>query len=110
MSSKLRSENAERRTAATEAAKRADDLARQLHRALVEKTGRVADAADVEFNEEHLTNPEKLSADLDALLAAKPHYALRKPAPGSTIGQGALGSPVAPPPSLIDAIKAKQGK
>lgn len=70
---KLRDENARYR----QRAGRADELAHSLHRVLVEQTGRLADPSDLEFNEDHLDDPEALTAAIDELLSNKPHLATR---------------------------------
>lgn len=79
----LRKENAKYRQRAGQV----DDLATRLHTALVTATGRLADASDLPFDEAHLSDPDALSAAIDALVAAKPHLASRKPV--GSIGQGA---------------------
>lgn len=79
---KLRKEAAGHR----DRAKRTDDLAARLHTALVEATGRLADARDLPFDESYLDDPVALSGAIDALLADKPHLATRKPS--GNIGQG----------------------
>lgn len=79
---KLRDENAKYR----QRAQRADDLAQRVHRLLVERTGRLADPDDLEFNEDHLDDEEALTAAVDTLLDAKPHLATRKPR--GDVGQG----------------------
>ena len=83
---KLRDENAKYRQRASHA----DDLAHRLHTALVTATGKLHDPEDLEYNEEHLDDPEALAAAVDDLLARKPHLASRKPV--GNIGQGASGS------------------
>lgn len=103
--SKLRSEAAKARTRA----KVADDYAQRLHTALVTADGRLADPADLPFSEDHLTDHEKLTAAIDALLEAKPHFRSRKPAAGTDIGQGQRGPAAAPAPSLIGAIRGAMG-
>lgn len=82
---KLRKESAGYR----ERAKRADDLAARLHKALVAATGRLADPEDLPFDEAHLEDADALTAAVDALLARKPHLANRKPR--GNVGQGATG-------------------
>lgn len=57
---------------------RADDLARRLHTELVRATGKLQDPTDLPFDAEHLDDPEKLSAAIDALIETKPHLKLRK--------------------------------
>lgn len=85
----LRDENKTRRLEAKEATDRAEDLAKRLHTALVTATGRLADPTDLPYNPEHLDAPDKLTAAVDALLAAKPHLASRRPT--GSIGQGESG-------------------
>lgn len=80
---KLRDENAKYR----QRAKDRDEIAASLHTALVAATGRLADPTDLDFNDEHLSDPEALSAAVESLLEAKPHLASRKPS--GDIGQGA---------------------
>lgn len=82
----LRQENGKYR----QRAQRADELARRLHRVLVEQTGRLADPSDLAFDEAHLDDPEALTAAVDALLASKPHLASRKVI--GDVGQGASGA------------------
>ena len=79
---KLRKEAAGHR----DRAKRTDDLAARLHTALVDATGRLADARDLPFDESHLEDAGALTGAIDALLADKPHLATRKPS--GNIGQG----------------------
>jgi hypothetical protein len=86
----LRKENAKYRTAA----KKSDDYARRLHTELVRATGRLADPTDVEFSEEHLDDPEKLTAAIDSLLEAKPYLKSRKVA--GDVAQGKRGNGAAP--------------
>lgn len=78
----LRNENAKYR----QRAQQADTYAQRLHAELVRATGRLADATDLPFAEEHLETPEALAAALDDLLTKKPHLAARRPA--GDIGQG----------------------
>lgn len=80
---KLRQENGKYR----QRAQRADDLAHRLHTALVEQTGKLADASDLPFDEKHLDDADSLTAAIDELLTAKPHLAARRIA--GDIGQGA---------------------
>ncbi|QKT08042.1 hypothetical protein HUN08_13250 [Gordonia sp. X0973] len=95
----LRKENARYR----QRAKEADTLAERLHVELVRATGRLADPGDLAFAPEHLDDPEKLTAALDALLEAKPHFAARKVA--GDIGQGATSTPE--PTSLSAMLRAR---
>ena len=80
---KLRDENAKYRQRAGQT----DDLAKRLHLELVKGTGRLADPTDLPFDDDHLSDPDALTAAVEALLAAKPHMASRKPT--GDIGQGA---------------------
>ncbi|MBG6237390.1 hypothetical protein IWX78_000333 [Mycetocola sp. CAN_C7] len=79
----LRKENGKYR----QRAQQADELATRLHSALVAATGRLADPSDLPFDEAHLSDPDTLTAAVDALVTAKPHLASRKPF--GDIGQGA---------------------
>lgn len=83
---KLRAQNARYR----ERAKTAEGYAKRLHTEIVRATGRLADPTDLEFDEDHLDDPDALAAALDDLLTRKPHLASRKPV--GDIGQGARGS------------------
>ena len=84
---KLRNENAKYR----QRAQRADDLAQRLHEALVSATGRLQEPTDLPFDEDHLDDPEALTAAIDELLHKRPHLASRRPV--GDIGQGAAGEP-----------------
>lgn len=95
---KLRKEAAGHR----DRAKRADDFAARLHTALVDATGRLADARDLPFEESHLDDPVALSEAIDAVLADKPHLATRKPM--GNIGQGV--APVRETVSLGGILRA----
>ena len=79
---KLRDENAKYR----QRAGTADDLAKRVHRLLVERTGLLADPDDLEYVEEHLDDGEALNTAIDDLLARKPHLAARRPR--GDVGQG----------------------
>ena len=83
---KLRDENAKYR----QRAQKADDLARRLHSALTEATGRLQDASDLEYDESHLDDPEALQRAIQELLEKKPHLGSRKPV--GNIGQGVSSS------------------
>lgn len=86
----LRDENARyRKRAGT-----ADELAKRVHRLMVERTGRLADPDDLAFDEAHLEDEEALTTAVDALLESKPHLASRRPS--GDIGQGASGAEGAP--------------
>lgn len=95
---KLRKEAAGHR----DRAKRADDFAQRLHTALVEATGRLADPADLPFEESHLDDAQALTTAIEALLADKPHLASRKPF--GNIGQGV--APVSNDVSLGGILRA----
>lgn len=76
----------------------------QLHRALVEQSGRLADPADLAFDPAHLEDPAALAGALDALLQAKPHLKRRAlPDGGASLGpQGATSGTV----NLADIMRA----
>ena len=95
---KLRDENAKYRQRAADR----DEIATRLHTAIVAATGRLADPSDLAFADEHLSDPEALTAAVDALLQAKPHLASRKPS--GNIGQGVSG--VSDTVSLSGLLKA----
>ena len=80
---KRRSENARYR----ERARNADTYAKRLHTELVRAAGKLADPTDLEFDEDHLDDPDALAAAVDDLLARKPHLASRRPT--GEFGQGA---------------------
>lgn len=95
----LRAENAKYRTRA----QRADEIAHRLHTELVRATNRLADPADLEYGEDHLTDGDTLNAAIDQLLEAKPH--LRKPiTPKGDVGQGNRGT-AEQPASLLGILK-----
>ena len=79
----LRQENGRHRQRAREAEQR-------LHVELVRATGRLADPTDLPYADDHLDDPEALTAAIETLLTAKPHLAARKPV--GDIGQGATKS------------------
>jgi hypothetical protein len=58
-----------------------------LFEARVAATGRLADPTDLPFSGELVDDSDALTAAIDALLAAKPHLASRKPAWGD-VGAG----------------------
>lgn len=86
-----------------ERAKRADALAEQLHTALVKLDGRLADPEDLEFNEDHLEDPDALAEAISDLVARKP--GLRAQQLGGDVGAGARGSKPKPPADLISLIR-----
>lgn len=83
---KLRQENGKYRQRAGES----DSLAKRLHTELVRATGRLADPTDLPFDADHLADADKMAADIEDLLARKPHLATRRPV--GEIGQGATPS------------------
>ena len=97
---KLRQENGRYR----QRAQQADELAKRLHTELVRTTGRLADPTDLPFDEDHIADPDKLTAALDELLDAKPHLASRRPA--GDIGQGNRGA-ASGNFSLLDMLKER---
>lgn len=98
----LRKESAKHRDRARQAEERADALARQLHGELVRATDRLENPADLAYDAEHLDDPEKLKAALDALLSDRPYFRKRKVA--GDAGQGPRGGGQAPF-SLLGAIR-----
>ena len=91
-------------------AAKTEELQGRLHAELTKADGRLADAQDLPFNPDHLADPQKHADAITELLKAKPHYATRKPAPGSTIHQGPVGAPVAPKPDLIAGLRAAMSR
>ncbi len=94
----LRKENAKYR----QRAQQSDALAQRLHAELVRATGRLADPADLPFSDEHLADPDTMTAAINELLEAKPHLASRRPL--GDIGQGQRGG-TAQPFNLLQALK-----
>lgn len=91
-------------------AARTDELQARLHAELTKADGRLASWEDLPFNPEHLADPQKHADAITELLKAKPHYASRKPAPGSTIHQGPVGAPIPPKPDLIAGLRAAMSR
>jgi hypothetical protein len=87
-------------------AAKTEELQAQLGVQLTRADGRLADPADLPFDPEYLTDPQKHADAITELLKAKPHYATRRPAPGSTIHQGPVGEPLAPKPDLVAGLRA----
>ncbi|MGV0634780.1 hypothetical protein ABQE69_12455 [Mycolicibacillus trivialis] len=87
----LRKESANYRDRAKQADDKAEALAKRLHTAIVEATGRLENPAELAFDAAHLDDPEALNAALEALLADKPYLAKRRVA--GDAGQGDRGSP-----------------
>jgi len=89
---KLRAEAADNRIKA----KRSDDLARQVVRAMARADGRLIDAEDLAFDQAFLDDDGLVDSDrvvgaIDQLIERKPHLAARRPE--GTIGQGARPEP-----------------
>lgn len=97
---KLRQENGRYRQRAGQA----DAYAQRLHTELVRATGRLADPADLEFDAEHLDDPEAMTTAIEELLAEKPHLASRRPT--GDIGQGQRGGS-SQPFSLLGMLKER---
>lgn len=96
---KLRKENAKYR----DRAKHADDLAHRLHTALVAADGRLADPADLPYDESHLDDPEALTAAVTALVKSKP--GLRAQQIRGDVGAGDRGTPKKAPVDLIGIMR-----
>ena len=96
---KLRKESANYR----DKAKRAQELEQRLHNALVAKDGRLADPADLEFNPDHLDNPEALSNAIANLVAKKP--GLRAQRLSGDVGAGVREKPKPPTTDLLSIMK-----
>lgn len=71
-----------------------DALARKVHTALVAGTGKLVNAEELPFDPDHLTDPDKLNAAIDALTEAKPYLRVR---PAGDVGQGQRGNAEAKP-------------
>lgn len=100
----LRKESGGYRERAKTAEANADALSKRLHTALVAATGRLADPADVPYDAEHLDEPEKLAAAIDALLEAKPHLKARKVSGDVGLGQRDSGTPTV---DLLGMLRAR---
>lgn len=90
--SKLRQEAADNRVKA----KRADDLARQVVRAMTRADGRLIDADDLAFDaafldDDGLVDSDRVVAAIESLIDRKPHLAARRPT--GPIAQGAMPEP-----------------
>ena len=72
-------------------AKRADDLAQEVFYSRVSALGRLADATDLPYDEALLEDRAAMEAAVDALIAAKPHLADRRPV--GSVDQGARDEP-----------------
>ena len=82
---KLRDKNHNYRTRARDAEQRAEQLARELFTARVERLGRLADPSDLPYDAELLDDPDALGEAVSELLTARPHLAARRAA--GNIGQ-----------------------
>lgn len=96
---KLRKENAKYR----DRAKRTDELAHRLHTALVAADGRLADPADLPYDEAHLDDPDALTAAVTALVKTKP--GLRAQQIRGDVGAGDRGTPKKAPVDLIGIMR-----
>ncbi|MCX6470372.1 MAG: hypothetical protein NTW76_13795 [Corynebacteriales bacterium] len=76
----------------------------QLHRALVEKSGLLADPADLPFDATHLEDPEALAASIEQLTTEKPHLKARRFV--GDVGQGRRGSA----PAEVNLLGMLQGR
>ena len=90
----LRADIAKYRTKARDAEERADTVSRQLFRLRVEQTGRLADADDLDYDPDLLSDDEKLSGAIDSLLDVKPH--LKSRAVRGELDQGVRGDNAGP--------------
>lgn len=84
-------------------AKRAGELEKRLHAALVAKDGRLADPGDLEFNEEHLDDDDALAAAISELITRKP--GLKAQQLRGDVGAGNRQSPKKPPMDLLSIIQ-----
>lgn len=96
---KLRKESAKYR----DKAKRAEELEKRLHHALVAKDGRLADPDDLEFNPDHLDDADALSDAIANLVAKKP--GLRAQRLSGDIGAGVREKPKPPTTDLLTIMK-----
>lgn len=97
--SKLRKESARYR----EKAKRAEELEKRLHAALVAKDGRLADPGDLEFNPEHLDDDDALAAAISELITRKP--GLKAQQLRGDVGAGNREAPKKPQNDLLSIIR-----
>lgn len=95
----LRKESAKYR----DKAKRAEELEKRLHRSLIAQDGRLADPDDLEFNPDHLDNPDALSDAIANLVAKKP--GLRAQRLSGDIGAGVREKPKPPTTDLLTIMK-----
>ncbi|WP_347955443.1 hypothetical protein [Gordonia aichiensis] len=76
----------------------------QLHRTMVEKTGRLADPSDLPFDPAYVGDADALNAAIDELLAARPHLRSRRPT--GDAGQGNRGRP----PAGVNLVELLRGR
>lgn len=81
-----------------------EQVRRQLHKALVNADGRLVDADALEYNEDHLSDPEAMAAAVGELLASKPYLSAKRFQ--GTVRQGA--EPVAAPVSLTALLRGQR--
>lgn len=81
-----------------------EQVRRQLHKALVERDGRLVDADALEYSQDHLSDPDALSAAVGELLAAKPYLSAKRFQ--GTVHQGA--EPVAAPVSMTALLRGER--
>ena len=102
--SKLRQEAADNRVKA----KRADDLARQVVRAMTRADGRLIEADDLAFDgafidDDGMVDSDRVVAAIDKLVERKPHLAARRPT-----GQMAQGArPETEEVSLLGLLRGR---
>jgi hypothetical protein len=82
---------------------KAKALSTRLHTELVRATGRLADPTELDFDPDHLDDPDALNTAIDELLTRKPHYAAR--APQGHVGQG-VKDQGAEPLNLVTHLKS----
>ena len=95
----LRKENATYR----ERAKESEGLAARLHAALVALDGRLADPADLPFDQAHLDDPDALKAAVAELVERKPGLKARQVT--GDVGAGNRGASSGAPADLISLIR-----
>lgn len=98
----LRTESKGHRERAKAAEDRADDYAKRLHTELVRADGRLHNPADLPFHDDHLTDPDALTAAIDAVILDRPY--LENRTPKGDVGQGERG-PADAPFSLLSRLQ-----
>ncbi len=86
----LRQESKGYREKASAAEARTDELSRALFAARVAATGKVENAAEIEYNADMLDDADALNTAIDAAIEARPYIKTRKPS--GNIGQGVKGT------------------